>query len=154
MKQRGWWNESERHKLAAYGIISKNGSKGVTKNEKFNFLGAQYDVYKAAKILEKNPRKPITVSIKDAMAWVGNEKSIGMIHINKEYAKTLTKEDMRKPAIGVTNTDGGIIIDGWHRIYANYIAGNKTIKVYVLTPEESWTIGNSLARKLITRPKR
>lgn len=173
---KGWKGESARHGLASRGIktinlnskliakgsfIAENGSKGVTKDEVFTFWHTQWDVYKAAKLIEATPHKLYHAPIEDLFKQLskstpnesGGETITLGVGINRDYANTLTKEDCERPGIAIVYEDsGGLLIDGWHRIAACKRLGIENLPVYILTNEEAKKVAmNSLAKKMLPK---
>lgn len=161
---KGWYGNKQAHSLASKGIkvktdflfakgsvLANDGSRGVTKNEKFNFCFARYDIYKAGQFIEENPREPIHVPVDSAVAMIGD--TFGKVSVDEEYAKTLTKEDCERAGIGIMLDEGGMVIDGWHRILACHNHGIEVFPIYILTKEEAWEIGNRQARQTLPKPE-
>ena len=105
-----------------------------------SYWGINFDVNKAEEIIKKDPRETQYINVKQWAEFYGytkkdDPKKISLMRLDREYAKK--KSDADKPGIMAQIVGEHILIDGNHRLYKRYIAGDKTMEVYVLTPEES-----------------
>lgn len=122
--------------------------------EVFNFFTRTYDIAKAWKMIQANPDKYKApngsfytfdpADIADWFAYISDEDnerlnrgetiSIKMgVHIKPEHAMSLTDEELDEPGIWVQESpEFSILIDGWHRAFANYKKGKKEMKIWVI----------------------
>lgn len=152
---KGWHFDSDRHKLASYGIKTSFKSNAVTKGETYQFLAMNFNIWDANKLIEKNSREPLMIPVKEFMKMVNkpDDKYIGAVSVDWNYVETLTEDDCERPGIGVVLKDGGMLIDGWHRLSACYLHNIEEFPIYVLEPDEAWKISNVYARIQLQPPE-
>jgi len=123
---------------------------GIGQNERpefFHYLGLSFDIAKAKKILDKYPHEQVMVPVESLRQYLAetnyeNGKAIGIklgVSCNKEYAETLTVEDLKRPLILVPLKEeiGHLVIDGYHRIAAAVRLGVQELPAVILTPKEA-----------------
>jgi hypothetical protein len=148
--------------------VAETGKPAVKEPEYFTFMGVDINVTKAKEIIESNKEiykcndidvekyvKQIchTTDPKTGKTYYDepepkNHKgpmtmNLG-IGINYEHAKKVKLEGY---VIGIqlSEQNGGLIIDGWHRIFRAWKDGVKTLPCYYLPRE--------VARKLVNEPR-
>jgi hypothetical protein len=55
-----------------------------------------------------------------------------LIRIDEKYAEKFTDKQLKEPGIWIDDGRFSLLVDGWHRAYANWKRGNSW-KVYVVT---------------------
>jgi hypothetical protein len=128
------------------------------KGEYFNFLTLNYDVEKAQEMIEKERSKfcdpkgePWETNLDDYISYVSTMtpeqekelkagKAITMkmgVGVDYKHAMEIDEKHLEEPGIWVVDkVNGGefsMLIDGWHRAYARWKKGMKTMKVYLFS---------------------
>lgn len=128
------WDEAR----PAERYLNPSGSEnpaGGRPGEAFYLMGGGWDVAKAWRIVEAAPRE-----VEEHPTKAVSGGMLGFIAIDKDYAATT---DPTEPGIVALVPDaagrsrGGILIDGWHRLWKATELGQELFPVYVLTKAES-----------------
>lgn len=123
-------------------------------DEQFNILGTTFDVWKAQKMIQKNPEKymddgkPYKLDIESMGEMIspsltkqqeedlknGKTVSIKMgVHVDSNHALEMTEERLNEPGILINWKGDPFLIDGWHRVYARLQKGLKDMDVYYIS---------------------
>lgn len=134
--------------------------KKAWEGEQFTYCGMQFDVEKAQKIIEANPRPTQKAPKQFLEAFVGKveeEKpdengwtSINMLNVGLKE-EHIQEVDENQPGICAVITykpskrfpeskTNYILIDGNHRAKKRLRMGLDFMEVYILTPEETWEV--------------
>lgn len=117
------------------------------RREVFTFLGHQFDVSLAKRLIREDMEKPDTEESAIEIAHIDVDKWSQLfqkkeatgphsfsirpgILVNEKHAKT---KKLNRPLIVIQKSDLVIIIDGWHRLKKAEIEGVKTLPVYIIS---------------------
>jgi hypothetical protein len=127
----------------------------VHKDEVYKFLCCNfyvYDLYKwAEKHLTEDDVKLSDLANNYGFDRVENSNSIGLFHLDKEYAMTLCQDDLEQPLLFVNLGEecGCLLIDGTHRAFNLWKSGKTHAKAYMVTDDSMILKNSSLTRKML-----
>ena len=106
-------------------------------DEIFSFMTARFDIELAKRVIRTTPPKMIEIPLKD-LANAFNFKNIecSLIRVDLNRVADLNEEALEETGIAVEMLGGTLLIDGWHRSYARWKKGYKTMKVYCFTDKK------------------
>ncbi len=121
-------------------------AKGADKNEVFRFFNMVFYPGKAWQLMQEKKVKP-TLEEFHIEEWAKqflalnrdkpDEKALGFIRVDHDYAKTLDEERINEPGMIVVTKIGAVLIDGQHRLARRYLSGLDTMPVYVFTEKQA-----------------
>jgi hypothetical protein len=128
----------------------------VTKDEVYNFLCCQFKVYDIFHWAKKNAQT-VKINLQEMSKVYGfdlPEGHISMFRLDKEYAMTLSEQDVAQPLLVIDLGEGGnVMIDGTHRAYKMWKNGQEEADAYYVSDESVIVKFSSITKKLLKKIK-
>jgi hypothetical protein len=124
----------------------------VHKDEVYCFLCGKFKVYELYQWAKEN-LEVVSVGLENlskTYGFIGNKNHTSLFRLDKEYAKTLSKEDVEQPLLFVDLGDGGcLMIDGTHRAYHQWFNGAKEVDAYLIKNDDIILKHSSMPKKML-----